>query len=153
AAFERLTQDRDVADDNHLNIVAPFVHAEMLQPNRRGLPYPAAQTLDAEPLSTQILGAGDARPRAKIQIFTNAQAGDVFHVATADSGSHCGRRATVGDLGVARHQSSDLRWIAADPDSLGFNTVLGKKILPRGDPERNGGCAHARVGDNHLAWS
>src|SRR5690242_2460166 len=84
ATFERLAQNGHVADDDHLNVVAPLVHAEVLQPNRRGLPYAAAQALDAEPFATQIFGASDARARNEIEIFTAAQAGDDFHVAPAD---------------------------------------------------------------------
>ena len=83
-SFERLRQDRDVADDDHLNIVAPLVHAEMFEPHRRGLPNAAANALYAESLAGEIFGAFDVGAGDQIEAFPAAQTGDDLHVAAAD---------------------------------------------------------------------
>ena len=56
-AFERLAENRHVADDDHLNIVPSLIHAEMFQPYGGGFPHAAAETLNAEAFAAQIFGA------------------------------------------------------------------------------------------------
>src|SRR5581483_2131211 len=84
-AFERLAENRYVADDDHLNVVALLVHAEMLQPDGGGFPHAAAAALNPETLAAQILRAVDAGPRHEIEILAAAEAGDDFHVLSAHS--------------------------------------------------------------------
>jgi hypothetical protein len=117
-----------------LNVVAFLFHAEVFKPYSGGFPNTAADTLYAESFAAQVLWAFDAGTGDEIEILPAAQTGDDFYVSAADRRRQRGRRAAVGDLGIAGREGGNLRGIPSHPDDLGLNAVLCEKILPLGDP-------------------
>ena len=143
--------DRDIADDDHLDVVALFLHAEVFEPNRRRFPHAAADALNAEALSAQLFRAVDAGSSHEVEILTAAEARDDFQLLATHGSSESRRCAAVSDLRVARSQRRNLRRVAPHPNDFRLHSVFAEEVQALRNPQRNRSRAHARVRDDDLA--
>ena len=91
-----------IADHHHLDVVALLIHTEVIEPNSGGLPDAAADALNAESFTAQVLCALDSRASDEIEILAAAQARDDFYISATDGCRQCSWRARHRRFGYPR---------------------------------------------------